>query len=91
MCFLFRFLSIETLEFRAFPDLHLGSLVLEPELHLEGLQAELPAEFLPLLVIGMGALLEEAEVEKREKQRSVQRVQATNRREQEGDGDLREV
>lgn len=39
--------------------LHLGALVLEPELDLEGLEAELAAELLALLVIRVGALLEE--------------------------------
>jgi hypothetical protein len=40
--------------------LHLGALVLEPELDLERLQAQLPAQLLPLLVIRVWELLEEA-------------------------------
>jgi hypothetical protein len=38
--------------------LHLGSAILEPELDLPGLQAELPAELRALVLIGMGTLLE---------------------------------
>ena len=39
--------------------LHLGALVLEPELNLERLQAQLPAQLLPLLIIRVWELLEE--------------------------------
>ena len=39
--------------------LHLGALVLEPELNLERLQAQLPAQLLPLLIIRVWGLLEE--------------------------------
>jgi hypothetical protein len=39
--------------------LHLCALVLEPELDLERLQAQVPAQLLPLLVIRVRALLEE--------------------------------
>uniref|UniRef100_A0A0A9CZ37 Uncharacterized protein n=1 Tax=Arundo donax TaxID=35708 RepID=A0A0A9CZ37_ARUDO len=39
--------------------LHLGALVLEPELDLERLQPQLPAQLLPLLVVRVRELLEE--------------------------------
>jgi hypothetical protein len=39
--------------------LHLGALVLEPELDLERLQAQPPAQLLPLLVVRVWELLEE--------------------------------
>jgi len=42
-----------------FQYLHLSALVLEPELDLERLQAQLPAQLLPLLVIRVWELLEE--------------------------------
>lgn len=40
--------------------LHLRALVLEPELDLEGLQPQLPAQLLALLVVRVWAFLEEA-------------------------------
>ena len=40
--------------------LHLRALVLEPELDLERLQPELPAQLLALLVVRVRAFLEEA-------------------------------
>ena len=42
-----------------FQYLHLSALVLEPELDLERLQAQLPAQLLPLLIIRVWELLEE--------------------------------
>ena len=39
--------------------LHLCALVLEPKLDLQRLEAELPAQLLPLLVVRVRALLEE--------------------------------
>ena len=54
-------LNITDRDIEVLPNLHLCSLVLEPELDLSSRELQLSAKFLPLLFVGMRTFFENAD------------------------------